>query len=68
MKKKEKLEKLERDRFAKNMAQMATTQPVAGEQALVASEAGNGTSARWAALRQFIQATLPTEDGKIVVK
>ncbi|EAW23538.1 FAM207/SLX9 family protein [Aspergillus fischeri NRRL 181] len=57
MKRRQKLEKVERDRFAKNMAQMATihtnVQPVAETQ----NEASS-TSNRWAALRNFISQTM----------
>lgn len=63
MKRKEKLEKLERDRFIKNMAQMSATeknlaqasQQTQGEQAPTQSSA---TSNRWAALRGFISQTM----------
>ncbi|KAL8656026.1 MAG: hypothetical protein Q9210_000514 [Variospora velana] len=62
MKKKEKIISMEKDRFNKNMAQMATVQPSGGA-------AHNGyppedtnhtmqTGARWAALRSFIQQTM----------
>jgi hypothetical protein len=57
MKRRQKLEKLERDRFAKNMAQMSSiqtnVQPVAEPQ----NEASS-TSNRWAALRSFISQTM----------
>lgn len=49
LKRREKLDKGERDRFTKNMAQMATTQSQTG-----------GTSDKWAALRGFISQTLET--------
>jgi hypothetical protein len=57
MKRRQKLEKVERDRFAKNMAQMATVQtnvqPVAETQ-----NEPSSTSNRWAALRNFISQTM----------
>lgn len=57
MKRREKLEKAERDRFAKNMAQMS------GIEANAAPNAGsegdsNAGSNRWAALRSFISQTM----------
>lgn len=63
-KRRQKLEQLERDRFAKNMAQMAaigTTQaaPTTAEgTSSTATEEANGTSNRWAALRSFISQTM----------
>ena len=53
MKRKEKLEKMERDRFNKNLAQMA--------QAKSSTPAGAGSSAyadRWAALKSHVQSTM----------
>ncbi|KAF9884654.1 hypothetical protein FE257_001407 [Aspergillus nanangensis] len=52
MKRKEKLESVERDRFAKNMAQMSTIQATTPEPGN--EEASN----RWAALRSFISLTM----------
>lgn len=49
LKRREKLDKGERDRFTKNMAQMATTKSQTGD-----------TSDKWAALRVFISQTLET--------
>jgi dynactin complex subunit len=62
MKRREKLEKVERDRFAKNLAQMASIQPAAAPAATGdASEAlpeSNPTANRWSALRNFISQTM----------
>jgi hypothetical protein len=68
MKRREKLEKVERDRFAKNMAQMASIQPaaapaapaapVAPENATQAVPESNPTANRWSALRNFISQTM----------
>lgn len=60
MKRKEKLEHLERDRFMKNMAQMAamettTVPPTTGSEVNIES---NSNSNRWAALRGFISQTM----------
>ncbi|EON67185.1 hypothetical protein W97_06438 [Coniosporium apollinis CBS 100218] len=55
MKRKEKLERAERERFGRNMAQMAVgqqRQEGAGEAAVP------GTGNRWAALRGFIEGTM----------
>ena len=49
LKRREKLDKGERDRFTKNMAQMATTKSQTGD-----------TSDKWAALRVFVSQTLET--------
>lgn len=60
MKRREKLEKVERDRFAKNMAQMVSIQPAAPA-AVNASESAptaNPTANRWSALRNFISQTM----------
>ncbi|KAL4782511.1 ribosome biogenesis protein SLX9-domain-containing protein [Aspergillus varians] len=56
MKRKEKLEKSERDRFAKNMAQMSNlpTAPTSNSEPAVADSMSN----RWAALRGFISNTM----------
>jgi hypothetical protein len=65
LKRKEKLDRLERDRFAKNMAQMAVgletkeTAPGSNDQpAETASTENSATSNRWAALRSFISQTM----------
>ncbi|KAL1975445.1 hypothetical protein VTN31DRAFT_3837 [Thermomyces dupontii] len=50
MKRKERIEKLERDRFAKNLAQLAAAQPNTTETTSVSN--------RWAALRGFISQTM----------
>ncbi|EPS29588.1 hypothetical protein POX_b03387 [Penicillium oxalicum] len=54
MKRREKLEKIERDRFAKNMAQLATIQPAPTE----ATSETAPTTNRWSALRNFISQTM----------
>ncbi|KAJ5761029.1 hypothetical protein N7520_008185 [Penicillium odoratum] len=57
VKRREKIEKVERDRFAKNMAQMSglqATVPSAGEETTTA----NPTANRWSALRSFISQTM----------
>ncbi|KAL2868738.1 FAM207/SLX9 family protein [Aspergillus lucknowensis] len=56
LKRKEKIEKLERERFAKNMAQMSSIHAPTGP----GSEPDTATSAssRWAALRGFISQTM----------
>ncbi|KAL3454668.1 ribosome biogenesis protein SLX9-domain-containing protein [Aspergillus insuetus] len=56
LKRKEKLEKSERDRFAKNMAQMSSIP--AATQSNSEPDAGNTVSNRWAALRGFISQTM----------
>ncbi|KAK1143428.1 hypothetical protein N8T08_006756 [Aspergillus melleus] len=57
MKRREKLEKTERDRFAKNMAQMSGIDAAAATNA--GSEGDSGAvSNRWAALRSFISQTM----------
>lgn len=70
MKRREKLDKSERDRFAKNMAQLApsgTTELGASDQTKanhsnpLASQQPPSTSQRWAALRGFISQTLETK-------
>jgi hypothetical protein len=62
MKRREKLDLGERERFAKNMAQMAvSTTPAdakAGTAGLTDGTAAAATSQRWAALRGFIAQTL----------
>lgn len=58
MKRREKLERLERDRFARNMAQMSTLQaPTVNDDAEASSES-NPTASRWSALRNFISQTM----------
>ena len=63
-KRRQKLEKLERDRFASNMAQMASKSAVSAasaasaESAKTADPAAAGTADRWAALRSFISQTM----------
>ncbi|KKK18705.1 hypothetical protein P175DRAFT_0455370 [Aspergillus ochraceoroseus IBT 24754] len=57
MKRKEKLEKLERERFAKNMAQMSNMQPAPAPTSKPDEGAGS-VSNRWAALRGFISQTM----------
>lgn len=59
MKRRERLEKLERDRFAKNMAQMSGMQASSAQASSEGSENDSGaTSNRWAALRGFISQTM----------
>lgn len=64
MKRKEKLETMEKERFGKNMAQMVTgTAVTAATESVDASAAGSASGAgasstRWAALRGFIQQTM----------
>jgi hypothetical protein len=54
MKRREKLDKMERERFGRNMAQLAAgSAQVSGEEAQKAA-----TANRWAALRGFISQTL----------
>ncbi|KAL6237185.1 hypothetical protein BDW75DRAFT_204885 [Aspergillus navahoensis] len=55
-KRKEKLEKLERERFAKNMAQMSSISRMATPNSQPA--AAKSVSNRWAALRGFISQTM----------
>lgn len=68
MRKKEKLEKLEMDRFSKNLAQMAhvpgplrSSAPSA--EILQVEACSRGSSERWAALRNHIQSTLGRDAG-----
>ncbi|RAH67052.1 FAM207/SLX9 family protein [Aspergillus aculeatinus CBS 121060] len=56
-KRKEKLEKVERDRFAMNMAQLSSMETAASSNADATPDANAGTS-RWAALRNFISQTM----------
>ena len=70
MKRKDKLDRLERERFGKNMAQMAGSQlPPAAAAAASATSAGSAgagagasgtpaSSGRWEALRSFISQTM----------
>ena len=62
LKRKEKLDRVERERFGKNMAQMAggigQSAQVQGEQSAANAEGDGATSARWAALRSFISQTM----------
>lgn len=63
MKRKGKLETMEKERFGKNMAQMVTGTATAATKSAEGSMAGaaNGggaSSSRWAALRGFIQQTM----------
>lgn len=60
MKRKEKMEKLERDRFIKNMAQMNAIEHTAPklQESQPASTESSSTSNRWAALRGFISQTM----------
>lgn len=52
MKRKQQVEKVERDRFAKNMAQLSTVQTPES------NADQNPTSNRWAALRNFVSQTM----------
>ncbi|KAI1614117.1 ribosome biogenesis protein SLX9-domain-containing protein [Exophiala viscosa] len=67
LKRREKLDKGERDRFAKNMAQLAAPRPAGGADKENEGDAkGVGTAVpstteRWAALRGFISQTLETK-------
>lgn len=58
MKRREKLEKLERDRFARNMAQMSGLEGQAAGGNAEASSESNPTANRWSALRNFISHTM----------
>lgn len=64
MKRRQDLEKRERDRFARNMAQMSAMDTSAGTGAdaetdhSTATQETHGTSNRWAALRSFISQTM----------
>lgn len=67
MKRRQNLEKIERDRFAKNMAQMAAMEPQQKQQQQQQHQSGirqpeeteqSGTANRWAALRSFISQTM----------
>ena len=68
MKKKERLEKSEMDRFSKNLAQMAHVtdalrSSVASAETLQVEASSRGSSQRWAALRSHIQSTLDRDAG-----
>ncbi|KAL3461128.1 ribosome biogenesis protein SLX9-domain-containing protein [Aspergillus heterothallicus] len=56
LKRKEKLEKTERDRFAKNMAQMSSISATA--ESTSEPDTASSVSNRWAALRGFISQTM----------
>ena len=63
MKRKEKMEKLERDRFINNMAQMSAIEQAAPKlqqhtETQPTSTESSSTSNRWAALRGFISQTM----------
>ena len=62
MKKKEKIEQMERERFSKNMVQMADLRfqdaNALDDSAVSDASAGVDSSKRWVALRGFIQQTL----------
>jgi hypothetical protein len=58
MKRKAKLDQLERDRFAKNMAQMTAGLGSSSQPVGTAMEGKAPTSSRWAALRSFIANTM----------
>jgi hypothetical protein len=60
MKRKEKLDAAERDRFGKNMAQMVVSEsaPATGGAPPTSASADISTSGRWAALRSFISQTM----------
>ncbi|RAL12052.1 FAM207/SLX9 family protein [Aspergillus homomorphus CBS 101889] len=57
MKRREKLEKVERDRFAKNMAQLSSMEAAAPTIPNATSDTNAGPN-RWAALRNFISHTM----------
>ncbi|KAL3417935.1 hypothetical protein PVAG01_10945 [Phlyctema vagabunda] len=71
-KRKEKLERMERERFGKNMAQLSAGAPAPAQMPVVGSEtlasegsavpAASATSGRWAALRGFISQTLEQKE------
>lgn len=61
LKRREKLEKVERDRFAKNMAQMSglqSTTDVKPSDTAMDTPDVNPTASRWSALRSFISQTM----------
>ncbi|KAB8076914.1 ribosome biogenesis protein SLX9-domain-containing protein [Aspergillus leporis] len=57
MKRRQKLEQVERDRFAKNMAQMSSIEPTATP-IPASDDQASSVSNRWAALRNFISQTM----------
>ena len=57
-KRREKLEKIERERFGKNMAQLTTAVPAAAPAAEAGAAAPAPTASRWEALRGFISQTM----------
>lgn len=57
-KRREKLEKMERERFGKNMAQLTTAVPAAAPTAEAGAPAPTPTASRWEALRGFISQTM----------
>jgi dynactin complex subunit len=58
LKRREKIEKVERDRFAKNMAQMSGLQATAPSGTGENNGAADSTASRFAALRNFISSTM----------
>lgn len=62
MKRRDKVEKIERQRFGKNMAEMAGLQPAppasSNSEATSESNPANPTANRWSALRNFISQTM----------
>lgn len=58
MKRREKLEKVERDRFAKNMAQMSGLSPANTDSQNEKNPDTESTTQRWSALRNFISQTM----------
>jgi len=58
MKRKEKLDKLERDRFSKNLAQMSAGLGSSSQPIGTAMEGEVSTANRWLALRSFITQTM----------
>ncbi|PWY86906.1 hypothetical protein BO70DRAFT_213490 [Aspergillus heteromorphus CBS 117.55] len=57
MKRREKLEKVERDRFGRNMAQLSSMEATAPANTDSNTDAGTASN-RWAALRSFISQTM----------
>ncbi len=57
-KRREKLEKMERERFGKNMAQLTSSVSAAEPVAVGSSPASVSTASKWAALREFISQTM----------
>ena len=60
MKRREKLEKMERERFGKNMAQLVEKKEGEAGEVVTAAERGSGKGG-WAALRGFISQTMETK-------